>query len=117
MRTAQEEGRSSQRIQYSRPMQFQKRGTGQVISTISENISVNGVSFLSDSFIPPETAVMLEIGVFSRVVRPIARIVWSQPTPSSNRYRVGAQFMELDPKEKEFLSDYITMRSSSVRRN
>jgi hypothetical protein len=105
--------RQFRRITVRTPLRCQIRGESRFRNALSENLSVNGVSFTGEDFIAPSTPVMLEINVLSKVLRPIGRITWSQPLPHSDRNRSGAQFIEFNLEEKKFLADFITMQSFS----
>jgi len=104
------EKRRFPRVSLSSPLHCQLRGTGLFKDAVCNDISVGGVSFLNEGYIPPSTQVGIEIGIFSRIIKAIGKIAWSMPLPHSNRYRIGIEFLELDQPDKNFLSDYIDMR-------
>jgi hypothetical protein len=104
------ESRQSPRINFSGPLRCQVRGSQDIIGTIGEDLSVSGVKFIGRKFIPPNTPVMLEINLLSRIVRPIAQIVWSEPFPHQDKYHLGAKFMEWNLEDKKSLSDFLNMR-------
>jgi hypothetical protein len=110
MSVKQEESRRFPRIKFSNPLRFQVRGSPDSSTSLSENISLNGIGFMHNNFIAPLTPLMLEIKLLSRVLRPIGRVVWSSPSAHSNRYRLGVEFLEMDIQEKKVLSDFINMR-------
>lgn len=91
-------------------MHYQIRGTPEFNNTVSDNISLGGIGFINDRFIAPKTLVMLEINVLSRVLRPVGKIAWASSLPRSNKYRIGTEFLELDPKERNYLTDYVDMQ-------
>jgi hypothetical protein len=107
------EKRRFPRLELHTELHYQVRGLSETNNTISDDLSANGVSFSSNGFISPGTAVMLEINLLSRVLRPIGRIAWSTPFPHSDRYKSGAEFLELDQKDKDYLSDYIELQRGS----
>jgi len=93
-------------------MRYQVRGTpSESDSVISNNISSCGVAFNTNKFFAPKTSLMLEIDILSRVLHPIGRVAWCQPLPHSDRNRLGVEFMEIDPLEKNYLEDYIKMQT------
>ncbi len=104
------ESRLSPRINFSGPLRCQVRGSQEITGTISEDLSASGVKFIAGKFIPPNTPVMLEINLLSKVVRPIAQIVWSMPFPRQEKFHLGAKFLEWDPQEKKSFSDFLNMR-------
>ena len=106
----QEEKRCFPRIIFHTPIRCQIRGEPEFGNAVCNNISAGGMSFVGDKFIAPSTPVMLEINILSRILKPIGKIVWSQPLPHSDRNRLGIEFLELDPIEKNYLQDFINMQ-------
>ena len=104
------ESRLFPRIRFSGFLRCRIRGSGEVTSTVSEDLSLCGVKFIHPKFIPSQTPVMLEISLFSQVVRPIAQIIWSTPLFRQDKFHLGAKFLEWDPKEKKSLTEFINMR-------
>jgi len=104
------ESRRFPRINFSGPLSCQVRGSQEITNTVSEDLSASGVKFISGEFIPPNTPVMLEINLLSKVIRPIAQIVWSMPFPRQDKFHLGARFLEWDPKEEKSLNDFLNMR-------
>jgi c-di-GMP-binding flagellar brake protein YcgR len=104
------EKRRFPRLKLNTPLRYQVRGAPKFDNALSDDISVGGISFVNQEFIPPETLVGLEIGILSKILSPVGKIIWSSPLPHSNRYRTGIEFLELDPQQKNFLSDYINLR-------
>lgn len=103
------ESRRCSRINFSGPLRCQVRGFPKITSTVGEDLSLSGVKFINDSFIPPNTPVMLEINLLSQVIRPIAQIVWATPLPRQDKFHLGAKFLEISLKEKETLSEFLTL--------
>ena len=93
-----------------RSLRFKERGSGSFDNTISDDISEGGIGFNASRFIAPSTPVMLEINILSKILHPIGKVCWCQPLPHSYRSRLGVEFMELDPQEREYLADYISLQ-------
>lgn len=108
------ESRLFPRINFTEPMRCQVRGSQEITDTVSEDLSVSGVKFVAGKFIPPNTPVMLEIKLFSQVIRPIAQIVWSAPFFRQDKFHLGAQFLEWDTKEKKSLADYVNLKKTQL---
>ena len=102
--------RRFRRIDLHAPVRYQVRGRPDFGNSISDNISEGGLALNTLNFIPPSTAVMLEISVLSRILRPIARVSWCQPMPHSDNSRVGLEFIEFNAADRNFLSEYINIR-------
>ncbi len=106
----QEEKRRSPRIRLSTPLRYQVRGVSDFRNALSENISATGVSFTAGNFIAPSTHIMLEMNILSKVLTSTGRVAWSNPIAHSDRYRLGVEFVELNPKERDYIGDYIDTR-------
>lgn len=105
-----ENARQTPRVTFKSALRWQVRGTPQSSTTLSDDLSEKGIKFSAAQFIAPKTEVMLELNVLSRVIHPIARIVWASPLSRSNRFNIGAQFLEIDAQEQKALSDFISMK-------
>ena len=108
------EKRQFPRINLKTTFSWQIRGANRASNTISNDISLGGLGFVHEKFIAPETPIGLEINILSRIINPFGRIAWTSPLPHSNRYRVGIEFIEFNPVEKNFLSDYIDLRLNKI---
>ncbi len=107
---AYEEKRSFPRIRLHTPLHYQIRGSAESNNTISDDISVGGIGCKNSRFIPSKTPLNLEINVLSRILRPVGIVSWSSPMSHSDRYRLGIEFAEFDPREKNYLKDYIDLQ-------
>lgn len=102
------------RLSCQAPLRYQKRGLPEFGNSITSDISSGGVGFSADKYFTPNTLLMLEINVLSKVLRPIARVVWSNPASRSDRFRLGAEFVEFDVLEKKHLDDFIKLKSATL---
>jgi c-di-GMP-binding flagellar brake protein YcgR len=107
MLSSEQEKRRSPRIKMGLPLRYQIRGNGESHNVISDNISAGGLGFTSANFIAPATNIMLEMNLLSRVLTPAARVSWASPIAHSDRYRLGLEFVEFNPKDREYVGDYI----------
>lgn len=110
--TKREERRFFPRVDFHSQIHYQLRGKPDFENALSNDISCGGLRFTSERFIPNSTAVMLEINVLNRVLRPIGRVVWSTPLPHSNRNQLGIEFVEFNIVEKNYLKDFVNMQLS-----
>lgn len=104
-----EKRRRFKRISLLIPIHYRIRGKPDFDNGLSDNISEGGCAFKSYKFIPRGSLLMLELEILKKVIYPIGRVVWCQFSSYSERNRVGVEFVEFDPLEKAFLSDYINM--------
>lgn len=103
------EKRRSPRIKLKTALRYQAIGACEFNNAICDNISIGGIGFINDRFIAPETRIALEINVSSRILYPTGRIAWSYALLHSDRYSVGVEFLEIKPKERDFLQDYVNL--------
>ena len=109
-----EEKRVAPRITFRTPLRYQVRGKPEFNDTVSENISSGGIGFINNNFIVPQTLVMLEIGILSRVLKSVGRISWASSMPHSEKYRLGVEFVELSAPEQNFLNDFVDMQTGRL---
>lgn len=105
-----EEKRVSQRVKVKFPIRYQIRRGGFFASALTENLSLSGTRLNADRFFPMGLNLNLELNILSNIINSVGRVVWSQPLTHSNRYQMGIEFIELNSKDKNYLSDYINMR-------
>jgi len=106
----QEERRRSPRVSLHVPMRYQIGGRSEFDNTASDNISIGGMSFVTENFIAPATSLILEINILSRILLAVGKVVWSNALPHSDRKKTGIKFTELDFEASNFLADYINMQ-------
>jgi len=100
------------RVELRTPVSYQVRGESRIDNTICDNISMGGLGFVSERFIPPTTPLMLEINILSRTLRAVGKVTRTQSLPHSYRNRIGLEFVELGLRDKEFLSEYVSSQQS-----
>jgi c-di-GMP-binding flagellar brake protein YcgR len=98
------------RVKISSALRYQVRGRPEFDNAIIDNISEGGIAFNNEKFIAPHTPVMLEFSLLSRMLYPIGRISWAMSVPHSDKYRLGIEFIEMEPPEKSFLTEYINLQ-------
>jgi hypothetical protein len=108
----QQDKRLFPRVKIRGPISYQVRGTHDFNHILSDDISLGGVGFTNDRFIPPSTSLNLEIKVASRTLRPIGKVIRSSPSTHSDYFRTGVTFVEFGQDEKKYLADFITMRAN-----
>ena len=88
-------------------LRYQIRGMGESHNVVSDNISAGGAGFTAPSFIAPSTNLMLEMNLLSRVLSLVARVAWVNPIAHSDKYRLRIEFVEFNPRDREYIGDYI----------
>jgi hypothetical protein len=106
----QKENRCFPRLAFHSKVRYQLRGKPDFDSGISRDISFGGLKFTNEQFIPTSALVMLEINIFNRILRPVGKVVWSQPLAHSHRNQTGIEFVEFDRTEQNYLKDFINLQ-------
>jgi Tfp pilus assembly protein PilZ len=108
--TKKPENRVFPRVDLDSPIRFQVRGSPDFGNAVCNDISAGGLRFTSNQFVPTESALMLEIKLLERVLRPIGKVAWSAPVAHSSRNQLGVEFLEFDMLERNYLKEFINMR-------
>lgn len=104
MAIRQAERRRFPRFNYHTPIRYEIVGEPEFDNAVSDDISVGGLSFISHKFIAPATELVLEVYIFSRLLRMMGKIVWASRLPHSDRNKFGIEFIQFDPLEKDHLA-------------
>ncbi|MFH1338674.1 MAG: PilZ domain-containing protein [Candidatus Omnitrophota bacterium] len=106
------ERRNFRRVNARFPIRYQIKRGGFFATGLTQDVSISGTKLNADRFFPSGIKLKLELNILSKVIKPIGRVVWSQALPHSDRYQMGIAFIEVDPLEKNYLSDYINMKTA-----
>lgn len=98
------------RVRLKTPVYYQIRGNPGGQQTLSDDISLGGIAISDNRFVPTQTVIGLKINILSKIINPIGVVAWQSRLAHSTTYRIGIQFVELDPKDKMYLSDYISLQ-------
>lgn len=104
------EKRRFPRIGFRIPVSFHIRGTSQQLATLSRNISEGGMGLSTDQFLAPESLISLEFSLLQRFFTLYARTKWIASVPSSENYHFGLEFLEIQPEDREDISDFIKLK-------
>ncbi|MBM3255281.1 MAG: PilZ domain-containing protein [Candidatus Omnitrophica bacterium] len=107
MLSSHQEKRLYPRLKLGLPLRYQARGTQEFRNALSDNLSIGGISFTALSYIAPSTNLMLEINLLSRALNPVARVAWAVPIAHSDKYKLGLEFVEFNPRDREYVGDFI----------
>ena len=108
------EKRQFPRINLNVPLCCRVLGKKEIDNTVSSNISLGGLGFTNNRFIAPNTTVNLEINLLSKVINTTARIAQISGLAHCDKFRLGAEFTGLEPRQQRFISDYIDMRMDKL---
>ncbi len=91
------------------PVKYYVRGNQAALGTVtSDDISAGGVGITGDVFIPPATNLMIEFMLAKRCVCSIGKVAWVNVSSRSSRYRMGVEFLEMNPLDREYLKKYLS---------
>ena len=111
MQIINEEKRQNARLNIAAPLRYQIMGSQDFGNTVTKNISKGGVSFMVDKFIRPQTRLTVDFNILSRNINSIGSVRWAGVIPHSDKYQVGLEFIGITPEHKNYIADYIDMRS------
>ncbi|MFA5320389.1 MAG: PilZ domain-containing protein [Candidatus Omnitrophota bacterium] len=101
--------RTSRRYDLELPLKYYVRGNQSFSSTVaSDNISAGGIGFTGRCFIPPSTNLMLELMVAKKSISSIGKVAWVNVSSRSNKYKLGVEFLEMNPMDREYLKKYLS---------
>lgn len=89
------------------PVRYQVRGHSRIDNTLTNDISLGGLCFTGNCFIAPQTPVMLEVSLLSKILRAVGKISWSHALPHSYRNIIGVEFTEIAEGERQYLDEYL----------
>jgi len=108
METKQSERRRYQRFNLHAPLRYEVIGESEFDNTVSDDISAGGLSFVSHKFIAPATELVMEIFIFSRLLRAVGRVVWANRLPYADKNKFGIEFIQFDSLESDYLSNCLS---------
>lgn len=108
-----EEKRSFPRLKLKTLLRYHARGIAEFSNAVSEDLGIGGIGFTGERFIAPKTPLMLEINLLSRIFNTVGEVAWAAPIQHSDRYRLGVKFVEFDLKDKNYLTDYLNLQTTT----
>ncbi|MFH1309093.1 MAG: PilZ domain-containing protein [Candidatus Omnitrophota bacterium] len=108
----QEEKRKNARIKVHLPLRFRKLRSGagiQGVSSISKNLSQDGICFRTNEFVSMACRLILELDVpkADKPIKAISKVTWIRKADSGNAYEVGNRFLEMSKTDKECILKYV----------
>jgi len=105
-------------VYYSTPLipRFLRKPEGGA-KCLMVNISAGGMQFICEEYLRPgrKISLLATVPAFLGNMMFRARVIWSQKIPEKKAYRVGVQFVRMDPESERKLSHLrrdISFRSS-----
>lgn len=84
---------------------------------ITENLSIGGVRFFANEFIPVLSILKVEIKLkhTDREINAIVKTRWIKQYFDDERYELGAEFIEISSENVKFLNDYLYNRTKHTQ--
>ncbi|MBI4708157.1 MAG: PilZ domain-containing protein [Candidatus Omnitrophica bacterium] len=104
-----EEKRQFSRLNLHIPVRCQYKSFSKFNFTLTRDISEGGLKLVSEEFIPPKTDLVLEfnLSLEARMIKAVAKTVWIQQMRGSDWYRIGIQFLNINPERKKEIAYYV----------
>ena len=92
----EDEKRLSRRISFDSAIRYHQKGSQKYYGTIGKNISNSGIGFISNEFLPKNSHIVFELHPpwHQEPIQTLAEVVWVSDQPYSERFYVGARFLE-----------------------
>ena len=92
----EEEKRIAPRIGFSSSVRYHEKGVQRYSDTVGKDISQSGIGFISNEFIPKHSKILFELHPpwHQEPVQALAEVVWVSSQPYSERFNVGARFLD-----------------------
>ena len=99
------------RLPASIRIKFRRISDGNVVGRqkLTKDISVGGIKFLSDEFIPVSSYLKVNLS-FKEDLKPlefICQVVWVKSLYNDESYEIGAQILEIDKENYRQIKSYI----------
>ncbi|MCX5687152.1 MAG: PilZ domain-containing protein [Candidatus Omnitrophica bacterium] len=92
----EEEKRIAPRVLFNSSVRYHEKGVQKYSDTIGKDISSSGIGFISNEFIPSHSKILFELRLpwHQEPVQALAEVVWVSSQPYSERFNVGAKFLD-----------------------
>jgi hypothetical protein len=93
------------RIPLSAPIQFKKIGYIKDERNISKDLSVRGVRFLSQRFVPVSSYIKIEVHIKKNYspIKFISKVIWIKSVYDDELFEVGVQIWDISKEDNDFL--------------
>ncbi|MFH1878709.1 MAG: PilZ domain-containing protein [Candidatus Omnitrophota bacterium] len=105
------EKRKHKRINNHIPIRYKKLSAPQAAesTTITKDLCGGGFLFRTEAFISMACRLIieLEIPLFDRPIKAIAKVAWIKKTASGKSFEVGNQILDMSKEDKQLFFEYI----------
>jgi len=91
----EEDKRIAPRVLFDSAVRYRQKGFKGYSDTVGRDISNSGIRFISNEFIPKNSKLVFELRPPWHVepIQAVAEVVWVSNQPYSERFKIGAQFL------------------------
>jgi len=112
MKIENTEQRKDMRIKVHVPLSFRKLRDGagvRGVSSISKNLSGDGVCFRTSQFVSMACRLILELDIpkLEKPIKAISKVTWIRKTGSGTEYEIGNRFLEMSKVDKANILKYV----------
>ena len=110
------EKRSFKRKSVSASVSYQLKSSSEFGSTLTCDISEDGLRLNFNRFIPNNTDFVLQMNLPAapKVINAVGRVVWAQRIAHSDRYQLGLKFQEIQDKQRTDISGYLNRLPETI---
>jgi len=101
--------RKKRRVNISFPVEYILSGEKETaFTTVSRNLSLEGINLLGKDFLPPKENVKLNINLINKTAEVKTQVVWCCKRNDSEKYHIGMRFLDMSEKGKKYLQFLLT---------
>ncbi len=109
------EKRKFVRVHSSLPLHY--RDYEHFVSSLSRDISEDGIRFTSNRFIPVSVKLLMDICLFhdAEPIKVITEVIWVEKLSHMDLYYVGAKFVDLSETHRRLISNYLSSNITAYK--
>lgn len=101
------EKREYNRINISFPIEYRILPLSKYFYTVSKDLSLGGAKIITNTFVPKNKLVKVNLNLIDKLLRFNAKVVWCNKKRQSEEYFIGLEFERISETAKEEFSDFL----------
>ena len=105
------EQRRHPRLACRAPVQYRdlRQPQASYAGTLTDDVSVGGLRFHTAEWLPLQHRLLVQLALpgIPAPIRTVAQVIWTRKQPHSDRYDVGARFVEMITEDLGAVADYV----------